>query len=429
MNITATSTETRLYRSGAKCLVQNLGPGAIYLGLSAGVTAASGLKLDVFDAIEIPASTSGSIYIVSDGTADVRVLGGAVEDLYPAPVVPVTYDVTSLDFLSLYSQGQFNTAFALNSAPTADVTVTLSNFQASDADVTINAVNLTGTIAAGATAVDITNFFIVNAGGDDKATYTVDWALSSADANWDGQTGTHTGSTLGFAAPFVSSAPLVEGTSGAIDASVNFGAFPTSANITITGGSTSDSRVTVNNTGQVIPSGTTGSVVLTGLFSVTDDGVDQLTETDSVWVEITATADGADANVVEGVFSGQSMVLYDNPVLVVDIFGSFFPSAANYYQIIPGIGNTVTADFALGYTPSDDVVINLVSSDPAVATVSPATLTFTTGNFATPQTVTFTSATATDGAFSEITATVDATSVDTSRVGHLDKFTVWVESF
>jgi hypothetical protein len=174
MNITATSTETRLYRSGAKCLVQNLGPGAIFVGLSAGVTAASGLKLDVFDAIEIPAATTGSIYIVSDGTADVRVLGGAVEDLFPAPPAPVTYDVTSLDYLSFYSQGTFATAFALSSAPTADVTVTLSNFQTSDADVTVSAPNLTRVIPAGSTTTDISNFFTVNAGGDDKATYSVD---------------------------------------------------------------------------------------------------------------------------------------------------------------------------------------------------------------------------------------------------------------
>lgn len=67
------------------CLVQNLGPDALYLGRDESVDASSGVKVAAGDAVSV-AYTSQPLHGVSVGTSDVRILeAGTGIFVAPAP--------------------------------------------------------------------------------------------------------------------------------------------------------------------------------------------------------------------------------------------------------------------------------------------------------------------------------------------------------
>lgn len=59
---------------GQTIIVQNLGPGDVFLDAVAGVTSASGLKLVPGNAYEMRTDGSQEIYAVASQTSDVRVV-------------------------------------------------------------------------------------------------------------------------------------------------------------------------------------------------------------------------------------------------------------------------------------------------------------------------------------------------------------------
>lgn len=67
-------------------LIQNLGPGSLYVGYNPDVSSDSGLKLNVGDAVSI-SHTSSAIFAISDDTSDVRVLPSGTGIFNPTPIV------------------------------------------------------------------------------------------------------------------------------------------------------------------------------------------------------------------------------------------------------------------------------------------------------------------------------------------------------
>lgn len=78
MQVTVGTTVTPLgFGGGDTPLIQNLGPGTVYMGRDDTVTVGNGVRLGVGDAYEFPsdlgASGSSTVYLVSDAAGtDVR---------------------------------------------------------------------------------------------------------------------------------------------------------------------------------------------------------------------------------------------------------------------------------------------------------------------------------------------------------------------
>jgi hypothetical protein len=75
-SITVGSTPVPLSGLGARtCLIQNLGPGVVYMDSSDSVSPSEGFKIAVGAVYETQGSGGyAQIYLVSDGTSDVRVV-------------------------------------------------------------------------------------------------------------------------------------------------------------------------------------------------------------------------------------------------------------------------------------------------------------------------------------------------------------------
>ena len=58
--------------SGLILIVQNLGPGDVYFGYTDDVAVASGIKIATGGGYEFPRAPARTVWLVSDGTADVR---------------------------------------------------------------------------------------------------------------------------------------------------------------------------------------------------------------------------------------------------------------------------------------------------------------------------------------------------------------------
>lgn len=71
------TTVEQIDNGGARLVVQNLGPGKVAVGYTTSPSVAaggSGIVLDVGQAYEFPAATSGQVYAVADAAGtDVRV--------------------------------------------------------------------------------------------------------------------------------------------------------------------------------------------------------------------------------------------------------------------------------------------------------------------------------------------------------------------
>lgn len=66
-------------------LIQNLGPDDLFVGFE-GVTSATGVRVAAEQAISIGA-TNKPVWVVSSGTSDMRIMGGAM-GLHAAEVAP-----------------------------------------------------------------------------------------------------------------------------------------------------------------------------------------------------------------------------------------------------------------------------------------------------------------------------------------------------
>jgi hypothetical protein len=67
-------------------LIQNLGPDPIYVGES-GVTTDTGLQVSAGRSVAV-GSKDAEVFVVSDGTSDVRLLGRGL-GVFPADIAPV----------------------------------------------------------------------------------------------------------------------------------------------------------------------------------------------------------------------------------------------------------------------------------------------------------------------------------------------------
>jgi hypothetical protein len=74
MNLSVTNTATRLtLPQGALVILQNLGSGAVYVDQDDSVSSTTSFKLASGDKYQFP-RTAGSIWVISDGAADLRIL-------------------------------------------------------------------------------------------------------------------------------------------------------------------------------------------------------------------------------------------------------------------------------------------------------------------------------------------------------------------
>lgn len=80
----ATVTDTPVLIGDDSYLIQNLGPDDLYVGDSS-VTTSTGVQVNSGESLTVGA-TNGSVYVISDGTSDVRTLtrGLGVYDSQPA---------------------------------------------------------------------------------------------------------------------------------------------------------------------------------------------------------------------------------------------------------------------------------------------------------------------------------------------------------
>jgi hypothetical protein len=368
MNISVTSSVTSAKRIGGPVLIQNLGPGKLYVSFANTVATDASIQLDVFDAIEVPGARAGYVYFVADSIADVRLLGGADVNVQGPIIPPPVKEILLSNVLDYTTQGQVAIAVSLSEPATQDVTVTFTTAATttSDPDYSGEFGNTSVTIPAGETNKVLSKSVFNSFSGDEEFPYDVTWVSSSANTDWDGLSGSHIGPRFLSASPFAQVAfppGLIE--AGSYDISFNF-IVPTTDDITITGGTAKvvsgpyaasqdvlldgDNRVTIN-AGHVIPAGTSGGYTIPNLFTVADDGIDQTTEYDWLWYQINATS--TDQHVSDGVFVAQSGAVYDNPVLVADFFGAGFTGVSAVAPAIlsgfPFPGSTLFP-VALGFT-------------------------------------------------------------------------------
>lgn len=75
MNVSSTPVQVPVSAS-AVAEVQNLGPDLLFVGDSAAVSASTGIQVPVGGLYTEPRSYGGPLFMVSDGTSDVRVKAG-----------------------------------------------------------------------------------------------------------------------------------------------------------------------------------------------------------------------------------------------------------------------------------------------------------------------------------------------------------------
>lgn len=412
MNISITTAVDEFVRGGDEVLIQNLGPGMLYVGLKSDVSSSTGVQLDVFDAIELPGATDGSLYMTSDSSADVRVVGGIGIAAGSPSAPPAAGSVTTIlggNTSFELSSGAFNLSdfaqgLVLSSAPAAGVTATVTA-SSTDTDVAFFSNPVTTTFTTG---VDSAPLAVGGSYSGSASSFTVDLAvvLASADTDFDGVTASASLTVTVPVVEFQGTAGLLIEDGSAVDLTWQVNSAPTS-DVTITFSSTNPN---VTFTDGTILSGTTGFTTA-GTVQIADDGVDNAGDT----IPITATTSSVDLD-----YDGLSLNFnaVDNPVAVAEVFpGTFQPATVSTFGLS---GAPATLDIALGFTPTADVVLAFTSDNADFSVTQGASLTFTTGNFATAQTVevTYTGAETFDSAI--ITATVDASSTDTSRVGDVD---------
>lgn len=417
MNISVSTTAFAMKRSGKPVLVQNLGPGLLYVSFDPAVSSTSGIQLDVFDAIELPGASHGSIYFLSASTSDVRLLGGAaLPDGVVAPTGPfiqnfllddlLNYDATIQSFFYFSADDPVESKLVLSEASNAPINYSVA-LSSTDVGVSFGFTPVTGTINPGATSAEII-FNGAYAGSASSFPITAVVTLSSADTAFDGLTATKEFTVNVPAAVFSGySGALIEGGS-AVNLLWTVNTAPT-ADVTVNYAS---STAELSFTSGTILSGATGTVTA-GTVQLSDNGIDEGT------IILTATTSSADPN-----YDGLIIFIsaFDNPVLVREVepvpSGTFVPAALDDIYL-EGV-NSTTVNYALAYTPSANVDISLSFAN-SKFTVSPSTLTFTTGNFATSQqiTVNYIGSFPEDD-FDQMIAEVAATSADTSRIGDTD---------
>jgi hypothetical protein len=421
MNIAVSTTAFEMKRSGKQVLVQNLGPGTLYVSFDPAVSSTSGIQLDVFDAIELPGASYGSIYFLSDSTADVRLLGGAsLPEGVVAPTGPFIQEFLDDVALGVNPSGVWSyisaddpssTKLVLSESSNAPINYSIA-LSSTDPDVGFNSNPVTGTIQPGNTDQ---SFFFTGTYTGSELTYpiTAVVTLSSADAQFDGLTATKELTGSRTVAEFLGTdGPAVEGGS-AVDLMWRVIISPTS-DVTL---NYSSSTPELSFTSGTILAGASGFFIPAGTVQLSDNGIDEDT------LILTAVTSSADPN-----WDGLILTIagLDNPVLVKEVepvpSGTFTPAA--FGETVMEGTDTIVVNYALAYTPSADVIVDLSFDNPDF-TVSSSSLTFTTGNFATSQSVTITySGVLSDSVTGVLTATVSASSADTSRVGDTDNITV-----
>jgi large repetitive protein len=280
------------------------------------------------------------------------------------------------------SGGTATFAIALNTQPTADVTIGLSSSDASEGTVAPTSVTFTAANWNAAQTVTVTG---VNDDLDDgDVAYTIlTAAATSTDANYsnmnaaDASVTNTDNDTAGITVNPTSGLVTTE-SGGTAAFTIVLNTQPT-ANVTI-GLSSSDT-----GEGTVSPASVTftaanwnaaQTVTITGVNDDLDDG-------DVSYTIVTAAAVSSDANYSNLNAADASVTNTDDDTAGITVS----PTSG---LITTESGGAATFTIALSTQPTANVTIGLSSSDASEGTVSPASVTFTAGNWNTPQTVTIT---------------------------------------
>ncbi len=281
--------------------------------------------------------------------------------------------------------GEATFTVALDSAPTADVSIGVSSSDTGEG--TVAPATLTFTTGNWNTAQTVTVTGVDDDVDDDDQDYTIVLeAATSTDTNYSGadpgdvSVVNEDDDTAGFTVTPIT-APITTEGGGTARFTVALGSAPT-ADVSIGVSSSDTGEGTVEPATLTFTTGnwnTAQTVTVTGVDDAVDDG-------DQSYTIVLAAATSTDTNYSGADPGDVSVVNEDDDAAGITVT---LPQGLSSLTTTEA-GGEATFTVALDSAPTADVSIGVSSDDLTEGTVAPATLTFTTGNWNTAQTVTVT---------------------------------------